>query len=327
LLLDAALSSEGTDGRDARLEVARVIGSLPDCFGDQLDRLLIDLAPEVARLAIRAVASLAKAESARLVVRRLIDPELSADASDALAALGNRALPALQEALADEGTPTQLRHAIPEVLQRVGTPAAEHLLVEHLLDPDPVLRLRAISALNKLRQRHPERRLERELIETVLAAELLGHYRSYQLFGQLSVAAIVTEESAHSVRASMGRELERIFRLMKLLSPEHDLHSAYVGLQSGNAVVHANAIEFLEHALPAQLRILLLPLIDSEVGLVDRIKLAERMVGSTLETSEQALAAFAASDELLRGAAVDAQRQLGDRIDRNADEPPIVITP
>jgi hypothetical protein len=189
------------------------------------------------------------------------------------------------------------------------------------------LRLQAISALNKLRQQHPERRLERELIETVLAAELLGHYRSYQLFGRLSVAAIVTEESLHAVKASMRRELERIFRLMKLLSPEHDLHSAYVGLQSGNAVVHANAVEFLEQALPAEMRILLLPLIDSEVGLVDRIQLAERMVGSTLETSEQALAAFAASDELLRGAAVDAQRQLGDRIDRHPDDPPIVITP
>jgi AAA family ATP:ADP antiporter len=317
LLLDAALSSEGTDGREARLEAARVIGSLPDCFDDQLSRLLMDLAPDVARLAIRAVGSLGKAESARLVVTRLTEPELSADASDALATLGNGAVPALQEALADAGTPTQLRQAIPEVLQRVGTPSAEHVLVEHLLDPDPVLRLRAISALNKLRQRHPERRLERELIETVLAAELLGHYRSYQLFGQLSVAAVVTEESMEGVKASMGRELERIFRLMKLLAPEHDLHSAYVGLQSGNAVVHANAIEFLEHALPAQLRILLLPLIDSEVGLADRIQLAERMVGSTLETSEQALAVFAESDELLRGAAVNAQRQLADRIERN----------
>jgi AAA family ATP:ADP antiporter len=317
LLLNAALSNEGPDGREARLEAARAIGSLPDCFDDQLNRLLADLAPDVARLAIRAVASLGKPESAPLVVMRLADTELSADASNALATLGDRAVPALQDALADARTPTQLRHAIPEVLQRVATPAAEHALVAHLLDPDPVLRLRAISALNKLRQHHPERRLERELIDTVLAAELLGHYRSYQLLGRLSVAAVVTEQSLQVVRASMRRELERIFRLMKLLYPEHDLHSAYVGLQSGNAVVHANAIEFLEHALPAQLRNLLLPLIDSEVRLVDRIHLAERMVGSTLETSEQALAAFAASDELLRGAAVNARRQLGDSIDRS----------
>ena len=48
----------------------------------------------------------------------------------------------------------------------------------------------------------------------------------------------------------MDEELERIFRLMKLLLPEHDLHSAYFGLQSDNALVHSNALEFLEHALP-----------------------------------------------------------------------------
>ena len=97
---------------------------------------------------------------------------------------------------------------------------------------------------------------------------------------------------------------------MKLLLPEHDLHSAYFGLQSGSAVVHANALEFLEQALPPQMRSLLLPLIDSEVSLGERIKIADRMVGSTLETSEQALAAFAASDELLRTAARHAEQRL-----------------
>ena len=104
---------------------------------------------------------------------------------------------------------------------------------------------------------------------------------------------------------------------MKLLLPEHDLHSAYFGLQSGNALIHANALEFLEQALPPQMRNLLLPLIDSEISLGERIKIAERMVGATLETSEQALAAFAAGDELLRTAARDAEERLTAQL-RNA---------
>jgi hypothetical protein len=101
----------------------------------------------------------------------------------------------------------------------------------------------------------------------------------------------------------MDQELERIFRLMKLLLPEHDLHSAYFGLQSGNALVHSNALEFLEQALPARLRTLLLPLIDSEVSLDERIRIADRMVGTTIETSEQALAAFSASNDVPRDGA------------------------
>lgn len=311
VLLDVALSGEGPDGHQARLEAARVIGSLPDCFDDQLHRLLNDLAPEVVRLAIRAAAQVGKPASVPLVIVRLADPDLSADATDALAALGDRAVPALRQALGDEHTPAALRHAIPDVLQRVATPEAEQAIVENLLDPDPVLRLRTVSALNKLRQLNPDRRLERELVETVLAAEILGHYRSYQLFGRLSVETLVNEPSIEQVKASMSHELERIFRLMKLLLPEHDLHSAYVGLQSGSATVHANAIEFLEHALPPQLRSLVLPLIDSEVSLADRIHLAERMVGATRETSEQALAAIAASGELLKEVAASAERSIG----------------
>ena len=311
VLLEAATSG-GADRHLARMEAARLIGSLPDQFEEQLDALLKDRSPDVVRLALRAAASVGKAASVPLVVVRLADPELAADAADALVAFGNRAITGLRHALGDEGT-SAVRHAIPDVLQRVATVEAEQLLVEYLLDVDPVLRLRAVSALNKLRQQNGDRRLENELVETVLAAEILGHYRSYQLLGRLSDGQAASDRTRARVKESMDDELERIFRLMKLLLPEHDLHSAYFGLQSGNAAMHANALEFLEHALPPRFRTLLLPLIDSEVSLEQRITIADRMVGATHETSEQALAAFAASDELLREAARKAEVQLGHR--------------
>jgi ATP:ADP antiporter, AAA family len=308
LLLDVALNHDGPDGYHARLEAARVVGSFPDCFNDQLNRLLKDLAPEVVRLAIRAAAQASDPASVPLVIAWLCDPTLSDDATDALATLGERAVPALRQALLDPQTPAALRHAIPDILQRVATPEAEQGLVENLLDPDPMLRLRTVSALNKLRQLHPARRLERELIETVLAAEILGHYRSYQLLGKLSIETVVNQSSIDQVKLSMSRELERIFRLMKLLLPDHDLHSAYVGLQSENAAVHDNAVEFLENALPTQFRSLVLPLIDSEISLAQRMRLAERMVGSTHETSEDAVQVFAASGALLQDVAANAER-------------------
>jgi AAA family ATP:ADP antiporter len=308
LLLDIALNNDGPDGYQSRLEAARVVGALPDCFDDQLNRLLKDLAPEVVRLAIRAAALGTNPASVPLLIVRLADPHLSGDATDALAALGDRAVPAMREALRDPQTPAALKHAIPDVLQRVATPEAEQGLLENLLDPDPMLRLCAVSALNKLRQVHPTRRLDKELIETVLAAEILGHYRSYQLLGKLSFETVVNQASIEQVKLSMSRELERVFRLMKLLLPEHDLHSAYVGLQSENAAVHANAVEFLENALPAQFRTLVLPLIDSEISLAERMRLAERMVGSTHETSEDAVQVFAASGALLHEVAANAER-------------------
>ena len=219
-------------------------------------------------------------------------------------------MPALRQALDGDASAAAVRHPIPDVLQRIGTPEAEQLLVEYLLDADPVFRLRSVSALNKLRQQNGDRRLEYELVETVLTAEILGHYRSYQLLARLSETDAASAPLRARVQASMDDEIERIFRLMKLLLPEHDLHSAYFGLRSGNAVAHANALEFLEHALPARLRTMLLPLIDGEVSVEGRIAIAERMVGASVETSEQALAVFAASDGLLRDVARNTEGKL-----------------
>ena len=52
----------------------------------------------------------------------------------------------------------------------------------------------------------------------------------------------------------MQQELERISRLLGLLYPHLDIHSAYLGLQSKNLSVHDNALEFLDNVLKPQLR-------------------------------------------------------------------------
>jgi HEAT repeat protein len=314
MLLDAALAIDGPAGEPGRTEAARLIGSLPDRFDRQLHRLLQDPAPEVVRAAMRAAAALGHMAAIPVVVGRLSDAAVSTDAADALVAYGNSSVPALQDFLASEDTAAETRLAIPDVLQRLGTEAAEHALVEHLLTADPILRLQVIAALNKLRQHNPERRLERELVDTLLAAEIFGHYRSYQILGRLRADGAADDAALEQLHESMGREIERIFRLLKLLFPAQDFHSAYVGLRSVNAVVHANALEFLEHSLAAPMRALLLPLIDNEVSVAERIALADRLVGVAAH-QPGALAALAAGEHLLQDAARHAERQL----DRGAE--------
>ena len=149
-----------------------------------------------------------------------------------------------------------------------------------------------MSALNKLRQLHPDRRLERELIETLLAAEILGHYRSYQVLGGLLADGNLA--GAASLQDEMVHEVERVFRLMKLLFPDEDMHSVYVGLRSGTPTVRANALEFLEHALPPQIRDVLLPLVDTDVSVAERVQLAERMIGTSMGQREDEPADVAA---------------------------------
>ena len=78
---------------------------------------------------------------------RLADTDLAADATATLVAFGNRGLDALRRTLDEELPSATVRRAIPDVLDRIGTAEAERLLVDHLLDGDPVLRLRAVAAL------------------------------------------------------------------------------------------------------------------------------------------------------------------------------------
>ena len=157
------------------------------------------------------------------------------------------------------------------MLVRIGTPVALEVLIEGLLQSDVTLRHRVIASLNKLHDVHPEVRIDEQLVELVLAAEIAGHYRSYQVLGPLREQFKEDEQALDGIRQSMEQELERMFRLMALLVPGPGLHDAYVGVRSTNLTVRDNALEFLDNVLKPDLRRLLLPLLDSQVSVDERI--------------------------------------------------------
>ena len=207
--------------------------------------------PTAARLLLDAAFAAAAAEpAARIQLARALDvlPD------DTLADLADSAVPLVGELLDARHAP-DLRRLAPGLLRRLATPAADRTLVDHLADPDPDVRRDILSALNTLRQHAPDRPLDREAVETALAAEILGHYRSHQILAAGPAGAVDLEG-----------ELERIFRMLKLLYPAHDLQSAYVGARSANPGVQDHALEFLEHTLPPKLWELLVPLLDREAN-------------------------------------------------------------
>jgi len=272
VILDGMVREEGTQGRRTRLEAARLIASLPLQFEPQLGQLLQDTDKEVVRCAIRAAASHRRRRWAPLLVERLSDPELHYDAVEGLLAFGEAIAGTLRDYLGDESVPIEIRREIPPILLRLGTPVAVRILANNVIQGDNVLRYRIISALNKLLDVHKDFEMDADSIETVLVAEIMGYYRSCQLLQAAKGDAV-------ELRESMKQDLERIFRLMKLLSPEQSLQDAYRGLQSKDPVTHANALEYLDNTLKPQLRNLLVPLIDSDVSNSERAQLADRLFG------------------------------------------------
>jgi AAA family ATP:ADP antiporter len=294
LLLDRMLQDE--DPR-TRYEAARLLELLPDQFEDQLRAVLTEGDAEQVRHAIHAVGKLRKRKLVGRVVDRLADPEVSEDAVTALALFGDRVIGTLRDYMVDPETPIAARRELPLVLQRIGTQAAHAVLGESLLDPDVEVRYGVISALNKLQELHPTWRVDPTMLETLLDAEILGHLRSYQMIGALLPALADPEPVLAPLKSAMEQELERIFRLLKLRFPHQDLHSAYVGVQSTNPIVHDNALEFLENILSPTLRMQLVPLLDSAVPTRDRVALAHRMLSAQPPSPSEAVRMLLQSDD------------------------------
>lgn len=298
LLVRAMIDDRGLDAARVRHEAARLVELRPEAFEEEIALLLSpdEVDADVLRHAARAAGALRAAHFAPLLMPHLANPDAAPDAIEALARTGDRALPAVRAAIFDRELPIEARRELPVVLARMGTPAAEDLLVEALLQGDAALRYRIIASLNKLRQDPSGGGIDREVIELVLAAEIMGHYRSYQALGALQDRH-EAEEIVKGLRHAMDHELERIFRLIALIMPGEDLHSPYVALSADDRTVRANALEFLERTLDPKLASLLLPLIDPQVSIDARVQLANRLVGATIDSAESAVETLLASDD------------------------------
>jgi ATP:ADP antiporter, AAA family len=293
------VDEEGPEGARTRLEAARVLCGLPDVFDRELRRLVEDEDIEVAKAAIAAVGRLKKRSFVARILERMSEPALVAPVIDALSQLGDRIVGTLRDHLMDPDMPVAVRRQIPAALQAIGTTAAQAALAESVLERDVVLRYNVIAALNKLAQLHPEPLRDRALIEALLDAEIMGHYRSYQVLGTLGASLMDggVNPVLDGLRESMTKEGERIFRLLKILHPDRDMHSAYVGLRSADPMVHDNAVEFLDTILGPVMRARVLPLFDRDVKPAQRVEAANRVLGATLEDRESAVAVMSLSDD------------------------------
>lgn len=312
-LLATMVAEPGPEGARTRAEAARLLGMLPDEFGSMLSELLADSDDEVVREAIRSVGKLQKRRLVRDLLDRLSEQRFVPEVVEALARFGDAVVGTLRDHMSEPDVPITARREIPALLEKVGTQSASYALMERILDTDTSFRLRALSALASLHRAHPELGCDTRLLETALAAEIMGHYRSYQILEKLG-----TTESSNSQQVlpalseSMKQERERIFRLLELLFPRHDFTSAYISLQSKSATVHDNALEFLDTVLKSPLRNMLVPLLDGKVTVTERASIADRLLPVRIDNAEQAAAELVASgDPWLRSCGVYAIGTLG----------------
>ena len=297
-LLAGMVAEPGPEGARTRAEAARLLGVLPDDFGPLLVQLLVDSDDEVVREAIRSVGKLRKRRLVRDLLDRLSDQRFVPEVVEALARFGDAVVGNLSDHMSDPDAPITARLEIPALLSKLGTQSASYALMDRILDTDASIRLRVLSALTSLHRAHPELTCDTPLLESALTAEIMGHYRSYQILEKLgAMEAGNGQLIASALSESMTKERERIFRLLELLFPRFDFTSAYISLHSKSTTVHDNTLEFLDTVLKRPLRDMLLPLLDGKVTVNERASIAERIMPVRIENAEQAAAELVASGD------------------------------
>jgi AAA family ATP:ADP antiporter len=291
LILDGMISDHGESGRHGRLEAARIIRILPDSLAPSLCSLLSDDDPEVLREAVRTAGDRQDWEYVSPLITLLGNSHVKNAALKALTEYGESIQSILPVHLYDNALPLEAKREIPDLLVTIAKRAAREPLLANLGQPDNILRFRIIVALNKLHDLYPDVQLDSSTVETVLASEIMHHYRSYQIMDQMELHR---ENQSFDVplQKSMHLELERIFRLLKMLYPKQDLRSAFVGLESGNKAHHDSALELIDNTLKPSIRRLLVPLVDSEISLAEKVELANRVLPSTIDSNDDALMAL-----------------------------------
>jgi AAA family ATP:ADP antiporter len=307
----AAMVHDREEGPRMRLEAARLLSELPEAPLGEVRALLADSDAQVVSETLRALGRARRRRYIPEMIELLGREDCAEAATEALACFGEAVVGTLRDHLVDPSVALDVRRNIPGLLVKIGTQSAQLALSENLLEGDTGLRFRILTALNKMQKAHPELELDKLLLESLLAAEIMGHYRSYQLLGTFS-ADLEAAPVAQALRESMKQEVERIFRLLALLHPNYDLHSAFVGLQSKSPAVHDNALEFLDNVLKPPVRDMLVPLLDGEVSHEQRIRLAARVVRTKVESSrEAALELLASEDAWLKSCGAYAVGHLG----------------
>lgn len=195
------------------------------------------------------------------LIRLLARDDVYHRAAEILAGLD--AVPTLLSSLKDPETDFVIRRRIPAILSRIGGPEADDALLDILRFPRFEVRYRAAIALVRRRRQnlpHSSRNWQ-GLVWEAIRFEVTRERPVWEMQRLLDTAEEKDELARHHVEVRGGLSLEHVFRLLTLLLDPLVVRTAYRGLLGGDSVLKSVALEYLEQALPEEIRKKLWPFI------------------------------------------------------------------
>ena len=270
-LIEKALATTGEHELSAKTAAAHAlaIARLPESTRF-LDRLLEDSNPDVVQQAVSTAGEIGYEDSIPLLISMLARPRLRRVARESLLKLGTPAELALRSRLQDQDTPLDVKARIPKVLSYFGDQDVANFLLGCIPSPSPRLDMALLKALNRIRERSPEVSFGTDRVLELIQRECEKHGRL-----RLIYRAIQSPEAESEVRQPgdvlalmvkalgerLAEGLERVFRLLALIYPQADIHSAFFSFTARPAL-RASALEFLDNLIEPPLRSQVMPLVE-----------------------------------------------------------------
>ena len=235
--------------------------------------------PEVVRLAelrssdpARVRAALAPAVLSPATVPQAITllawDEVARDVVAALRRVADRVVGQLIDRLLDPDEEFAVRRRLPLVLASCGDERAVAGLLRALDDRRFEVRYRSGRALSRIHDLHPDVPIDRGEVTRAVIREVAvdrAVWESQRLIdrGEDDAWSPVLDEV---LRERASRSLEHVFTMLALFLPREPLRVAFRGLHTDDQHLRGTALEYLEHALPAEVREPLWPLLDDTRG-------------------------------------------------------------
>lgn len=225
----------------------------------------------VRRAAVRAMGAVGSPAFVPVLLHLLVQRDLRADAATALLATGPSTLDLLNDALRTASEPLFVRRQIPLAMVRFASPRAARLLLRQLIhETDGLVRFKIIRALNALRRDNPDVALDTTILgeairQTVGVATAYARRRhvlndgavahpGYRTPGNRLLCSLLRDKEDHA--------LERVFRLLNLLTGDETFARIHRSLTSDDPAARANARELALHLAPEEVQRPLITLVD-----------------------------------------------------------------
>ena len=202
-----------------------------------------------------------------LVVPLLAWDEVARDAMKALRPLAERATGLFTDYLIDPDSDFSIRRRLPLVLADTTTQRAADGLLAGLEDRRFEVRYRCGRVLSRIHARDGTLRVDRAHVLVLIDREVAvdrGVWESRRLLD-------ATEDEDESpvldeaLRDRADRSLEHVFTMLSLILPAEPLRVAFRGIFTDDALLRGTALEYLESALPVDLRHKLWPFLETPI--------------------------------------------------------------